>query len=305
MNNKNEDLISIVVPAYNAETTILETIDSLLNQTHSNFEIIIIDDGSTDGTKKVVESVVDKRIKYIYQENKGISSALNLGLENASSNYIARIDSDDIAYENRLEVQYKYLKANKDVVLVASSVDYIDSNGRIIGKTFPIIFERLAEKIFSRRNIYAHPSVMFRKKSVLECGGYNNELSGLMEDYFLWAKLRKVGKCKNLFVSLTKYRISSSQITSFSVSKNYRSIEMKIINSRKYELSDINSMLEEKKLNRNNKSNFASKRTVGISRNVFYRLYLMMLKVGLNDYYASLLTTVVKNIQSFVWILRK
>src|SRR4051812_44490454 len=100
--------VTVLMPAYNADKYIEDGISSVLSQTFTNFELLIINDGSTDNTLKVIESIRDKRIVVISQENKGVSAALNLGLAHARAPYIARFDADDICLPNRLKVQYEF-----------------------------------------------------------------------------------------------------------------------------------------------------------------------------------------------------
>ncbi|OCH36708.1 glycosyltransferase family 2 protein [Aliivibrio fischeri] len=296
-----DNIVSVLLPTYNASSTIKATIDSILNQTHSNFELIIIDDGSTDNTRKIVSDINDDRITYIYKANGGISSALNLGIENCSSEYIARIDSDDIAYNTRLEKQYKYLKENKDTLLVGSAVDYIDGNGKVIGRTFPIIFDFLSDLIFKKRNIYAHPSVMFKKNAVIKCGGYDENLSGLMEDYYLWAKLRNLGKCRNMYEALTQYRISENQITSCKPSLKYKELERIIINNLKYEMLDIVNLRKERERIKKESNDFSKTRINGIGLNNFYLIYKYL--SFFNKKNSSKITTLLKNMQVYIWYL--
>ena len=113
-------LVSVIIPAYNAEETISETLDSVLRQTYSNIEVIIVDDGSTDGTSRIVKEHAerDKRCKYIYKQNSGVSSALNLGIENSNGEFIAAIGSDDMWAENKLELQLECIRAYPDSIVL-------------------------------------------------------------------------------------------------------------------------------------------------------------------------------------------
>lgn len=136
MNNETLD-VSVVIPVYNCEKTIKETINSILIQTGISFEIIVIDDGSNDETARIVNEICDERIKYFYQNNSGISVALNNGIKRAAAKYIARIDGDDIALPTRLETQFYMLESNPDVAMVASAVEFINDDGIVIGRSFP------------------------------------------------------------------------------------------------------------------------------------------------------------------------
>ncbi|WP_133059455.1 glycosyltransferase family 2 protein, partial [Enterobacter hormaechei] len=155
--------ISVVIPVYNCETTIKKTIDSVLAQENIDFEVIIVDDGSTDRSAEIITEYDDARIRYFYQENSGISCALNYGISKSNAPFVARIDGDDVALPNRFKKQYDVLKSNTQVCLVGTAVDYINSKGAVIGRTFPYVFRFSASKILLRQNLFAHPSVMFRK----------------------------------------------------------------------------------------------------------------------------------------------
>src|SRR4030088_1747169 len=118
--------ITVLMPVYNAGKYIRDAIDSVLSQTFSDFELLIINDGSTDDAEKIIESFNDPRISVINQSNKGIAIALNTGLQLARAPYIARFDADDICYEDRLKVQYRFITANPEYIIAGSAADYID-----------------------------------------------------------------------------------------------------------------------------------------------------------------------------------
>ena len=124
--------ISVLMSAFNAEKYIGETIDSVLGQSFIDFEFIIINDGSTDQTEVIIKKYNDERIRYFYQENSGLSKALNFGLKISEGDYIARIDADDLCYRNRLEIQLEFMENNPDYVVCGSYTDVIDENGKFI-----------------------------------------------------------------------------------------------------------------------------------------------------------------------------
>src|ERR1700755_1199399 len=113
-------MITVLMPAYNAEHYIAEAIASVLQQTYANFELVIVNDGSTDGTRNIIKTFRDPRIKLIDQANMGVAAALNTGLGHARAPYIARFDADDICYPERLEKQLDFLQSNPDYILVGS-----------------------------------------------------------------------------------------------------------------------------------------------------------------------------------------
>jgi glycosyltransferase involved in cell wall biosynthesis len=199
--------ISVVMPCYNSEKYISFAIESILNQTFSDFEFIIVDDGSTDKSKDIILSYNDERIKYIYQENSGCAVACYRGCKEAIGEYIARMDTDDISEKNRFEEQVRFLNTHPDYILVASACTYIDENGAIIGRSFPYtansnIKRRLLQGL--QGSPIAHPTVMYRKVAYEKSGGYIGVRTG--EDFFLWNKMAKFGKYKNIKKCLIKYR---------------------------------------------------------------------------------------------------
>src|SRR4051812_32189612 len=128
----SEVKVTVLMSAYNTEMYISEAIHSVLNQTFTDFELLIVNDGSTDKTMEIIQTFKDPRIILVNQPNGGVSKALNNGLHHAKAKFIARFDSDDICYPERLQVQYDFMQENPDYVLCGSSADYIDKNGEYI-----------------------------------------------------------------------------------------------------------------------------------------------------------------------------
>lgn len=271
--------VSFLIPAYNCENTIQESIYSALNQTEKNIEVVIVDDGSTDNTKEKIKEIKDSRIVYIYKDNGGVSSALNLGIKYCKSKFIARLDSDDLAHLNRIKIQLSEFLKNPKLVLLGTGVDYIDNNSIVFGKLFPIYFKCLENEFFIKKNIYQHPSVMFRKDAVIKAGLYEERLSGFFEDYYLWGKLRKIGDCKIIPYSLTSYRISDSQITNWKPSKEYERLVVDIIKNEKISNFDIKKLHILRDRDKSMSANMVCNRTEGAKNNKFYSFYLLFNKV--------------------------
>ena len=181
--------ISVIMPAYNAERYIREAIDSILRQTWSDFELIIIDDGSTDSTAAIIAGYTDNRIRFCPNaQNMGVAATLNRGLELACGAYIARMDADDISLPERFAKQAAYLDAHPDVTVCGTAIELFFPCG------------------------IAHPSVMMRRAAILELGGYDPAFNG-MEDYELWCRVAEKGKIAVLPEILLRYRIHSGQVT--------------------------------------------------------------------------------------------
>jgi glycosyltransferase involved in cell wall biosynthesis len=210
---KANPAITVLMPAYNAEKYIGQAIDSVLRQTFTDFELVIVNDGSTDSTQKVIHSFKDARIVLINQPNMGVAAALNTGLKHSRAPFIARFDADDICYPERLEKQIRFLKENPEYILVGSDADYILEND-----DFLFHFQCIAhshDEIMEKLYFYCpfvHPTVMYKKESICNAGGYPADAHNF-EDYLLWTAIAKVGKICNLPEALIKYRLNSSSVT--------------------------------------------------------------------------------------------
>lgn len=200
--------ISVVMPVYNTKEEYLrEAIESILNQTYSNFEFIIINDGSTNNAEEVILSYKDKRIKYIKQTNKGVAAALNYGFDIAQGEYIARMDSDDISVAYRFEKQVSFLNKHKDTAIIGAW-----------HQNFPkkhLCKPPKEVKILDlfRSNLVSHPTIMLRKS---EFNKYQlrYDLSMTCEDYDLWIRTVKILKFCNLQEVLLFYRVNGQNISS-------------------------------------------------------------------------------------------
>ena len=178
--------VTVLMPAYNAANYIGEAIDSVLQQSFDDFELLIINDGSTDNTTQVIRSYNDTRIILIdHHVNHGIAAALNTGLSKAGGKYIARFDADDICSPERLQEQVSFLDNHPDYVLTGSDAEYISENGEHLFyfKCFSHNNEQLLHKIYSQCP-FIHSSVMYRINPVIEAGGYSLYAHNF-EDYFL------------------------------------------------------------------------------------------------------------------------
>lgn len=201
------------MPAYNAESYIREAVDSVLNQTFTDFELLIINDGSDDGTAVVLETYNDSRIRVVSQENMGLVRTLNKGLQLARSKWIARFDADDICYPERLAIQYEFLEQNPDYILTAGDADYMDEQGNYIFTFTNKYYEDEEIKASGFKECpFVHSSVMYLKDAVLEAGGYD-EHALTFEDHLLWRKLSAYGKLKNFHQPLIKVRFNPGSVT--------------------------------------------------------------------------------------------
>lgn len=188
-------MITVLLSVFNGELWLRECIESILNQTYKDFEFLIINDGSNDGTLSIIKEYAktDKRIKYISHENIGLTASLNIGLDAAKGEWIARIDSDDIARRRRLELQLNYVLREK-VGLVGCQGKIIDSNGKIKSNIFvPTKNDQIYSNLKRQKKFFSHSSVFFNKRLVVNLGGYKNTMK-FSQDYDLWLRISEVSK---------------------------------------------------------------------------------------------------------------
>lgn len=213
--NMNDSEITVIMPVYNSEKYLQQAIESILDQTYKEFSFIIINDGSSDTSAKIIKKFTDTRILYIENKaNKGIVYSLNKGLELAKSKYIVRMDADDICEKNRLKIQYEYMEKNTDVWLLGCSAYKIDKDGKRIGELCPSNESENIKTMLLFNNPIIHPSVMLRRKEALNyCSKYESKHVA-SEDYGMWCKLASSdGRIEILPEKLMNYRVSEGSIT--------------------------------------------------------------------------------------------
>ena len=206
-------LISVIMPVYNGEKYLREAIDSVLAQTYTNFELLLINDGSTDSSKSIILSYDDPRIRYIENEkNLRLIATLNKGIDLAKGDYIARMDADDVCMPERFEEQVDFLSKNNDIDLCGSWAIRIDGDGTITGRIKNINTPGLLKCATYFTCPFIHPSVMFRAQ-VLKDNHYNPSVPDV-EDTELWHRLTLKGyKMANITKYLLKYRWHGENIS--------------------------------------------------------------------------------------------
>jgi glycosyltransferase involved in cell wall biosynthesis len=201
--------VSVLLPVYNAERYVAEALRSIVTQTFTDFELLIVDDGSTDSSRAILErfAAQDPRIRLVSRPNTGYLLALNEMLARARGEYVARMDADDVALPARFDRQVRYLDENPECVLVGSRVTLIDPDGAPITVTRNALnHEQIDASLMEcgEQTVY-HPSIMFRRQVVLDLGGYRPECY-TSEDVDLFLRLAEVGQIVNLPEPLLKYR---------------------------------------------------------------------------------------------------
>jgi glycosyltransferase involved in cell wall biosynthesis len=200
-----KNLVSILLPVYQGELFLAESINSILNQSYDNFELIIINDGSTDKTGDIIAGYKDKRISVVTQKNKGLVESLNIGIKMTKSEYIARQDADDISEPTRLEKQVNFLESHKNVVMAGCSMKVVDMSSAIMHEHRVLLNNPELKQELLMRSPFAHGSVMMRKDAVIKAGGYRKD-EWPAEDYGLWLRMAEFGDFANLDEPLYIYR---------------------------------------------------------------------------------------------------
>ena len=199
--------VSVVMAVRDGERWLSEAIDSVLAQTFEDLEFVVIDDGSVDSTPQLLAKYVarDPRIRIVRQEPRGLVPALNRGLAEARASFTARLDADDVAASNRLELQVSYLKNHPDVALVGSWAEKIDARGHGNGQARPATGHNELVRVLAKSNPFLHSSVMFRTSVVRDLGGYRPVFEEA-EDYDLWLRISERAKIANIPEPLVRRR---------------------------------------------------------------------------------------------------
>jgi glycosyltransferase involved in cell wall biosynthesis len=210
-------VVSVIMPVFNSERFLSQAIQSILDQTFQDFELIIIDDGSDDSSWEIVSSFQrkDSRIRAVKQpENQGVAASSNQALDLATGRYIARMDSDDISLPDRLTEQVSFMESHPDVGIMGSKMRYMNEDGKLLN-TLPVFQKQVdIHWAFMFESPFHNPTVMFRK-SLVDYYGLRYEPSAVYgeEDYELWSRLLPLTKGVNLPRVLLYYRINSQSLT--------------------------------------------------------------------------------------------
>ncbi len=217
--------VSVIIPAYNHERYVGEAIQSVLDQTYQEFELIIINDGSTDSTEAEILKFKDDRIRYYSHENRGLSATLNRGIELAGGEYFNFLPSDDAFFPEKLEVQLKAFEGNPDLGVIFSYPQLIDAQGREIrddpAAQWPIVPYETKEEIFPalfERNFLSAPTALVRMECFKKAGRFDESLR-YAQDYDLWMRILKYYDARLIRRPLVKYRWHGENLTFRSTSK--------------------------------------------------------------------------------------
>lgn len=241
--NLNIPKVSVIMPVYNCEQYVGEAIESILNQTFPDFELLIIDDASSDSTVSIIKNYSDSRLKLIEKpKNSGYTNSLNYGLSIARGEYIARMDGDDISLPERFEKQIAFLNENREIALCGSLFTIIGT------KTIVHVPENHSEIRLTLLShcCFGHPTIMMRKEILDQFSFHYDTSREPAEDYDLWSKLSVVTKLHNIQEVLVDYRVHDAQVSQKKNNQQIRNsseIKLQLLNNLEF-----NSSAEEQNL---------------------------------------------------------
>jgi len=207
--------VSVLMPAFNCARYLTAAMESILSQTFREFEFVVVDDGSTDGSSEILDAFakLDKRVRVLHQQNTGYVIALQNGLRLCTGEFIARMDADDIAMPERIEKQFEHFQRNPGTALVGCEFYDIDENGAILSQgEYPYVTNRVIRWLLLLCNPMLHPGAMFRRTDILALGGYRQEFYSA-EDYELWTRLCTRGTLSNIPMKLMKKRFHAGSVS--------------------------------------------------------------------------------------------
>jgi glycosyltransferase involved in cell wall biosynthesis len=208
----NRPLVSVVMPVYNAEKYLKPAIDSILNQSYTDLDIVIVNDGSTDNSKNIIKSYQDPRIRYFENaQNSGIVVTRNRGLEEARGDYIAVMDSDDLAAPDRMKIQVEFLENNQEFGMCGSYFKTINGQDKILKTVNFPTNDKDARSYLIVHNCFCHSTVMIRGELAKRLK-YDLRYD-VVEDYELWYRISKISKIINLPVYTTFYRVHGNNVS--------------------------------------------------------------------------------------------
>ena len=207
--------VSVVIPIYNAGRYLPSAIGSMVEQTFTDWELICINDGSTDESGGILDwfAKQDRRIKVVHQSNGGIVKALNHGIELAQAALICRMDSDDLSMPTRLADQVEFMNKYSDLVAVSGTILEIDVDSEPLGlQHLPSEHEIIVQRLLTRETGLFHPASMMRTKAIRKVGGYRTQYQWI-EDHDLWLRMSQIGQLGNMTELLLCYRLHPSSLT--------------------------------------------------------------------------------------------
>jgi glycosyltransferase involved in cell wall biosynthesis len=222
MDKNKKPVVSVIIPTYNRAHYLTQAIQSVLDQSYQDFEIIVVDDGSTDNTREVMDSFKDPRLKYFYQENQGVCAARNNGINVSEGEYIYFLDSDDALLENALERQVGVLDRHPDVALSHGQAFPMDERGRVFGlhrhrprNISPGVYHGIKEisNFLRYGNHSCLSATIIRRSSIIDVGLFDPAFRAGSEDFDLWVRLAKKYAVSYIVNHVVACRVHSSSMT--------------------------------------------------------------------------------------------
>jgi hypothetical protein len=206
--------LSVVMSVFNGERFLREAVESILDQSFPEFELIIIDDGSSDDSGSILDSYqrMDARVRVYHQDNRGLSDSLNRGCGLARGKYVARMDADDIAIRNRLMLQMQFIDAHPEVAVLGGAVEFVDVTGKVLRIARYPCGNREIQRGLLDSNLFWHPTILLRTDVFAAIGGYRNGVADAA-DYDLWLRIAEHFQVANLEAVVLKYRVHPHQIS--------------------------------------------------------------------------------------------
>lgn len=230
--NTSTPSVSVLLPVYNSADTVAKAADSILTGNDVALEVILIDDGSTDGSSEVLRSIArDSRVRVISHPNMGMSPSLNRGIAAASAPFIARMDADDISAPGRLDRQARFLSDHPDVVMVGGQIRRVVQGEPTSASDFPLDHRGIVKALVQGHNAMCHPAVMIRKSALDVIGGYWDLPYG--EDWDLFLRLAEVGGLANLDQHVLDYTYNDTGMNALGTEAMRANMGFAICNHRR------------------------------------------------------------------------
>ncbi|XWK85939.1 MAG: glycosyltransferase [Phormidium sp.] len=218
--------ISVIIPVYNGEKTIQQTIESVMNQTFTDWEIIVINDGSKDSTLDIISTIQDPRIKVFSYANAGLSASRNRGLSLASGEFISFLDADDCWTPDKLQAQLEALQANPEAAVAYSWTDYIDEYGQVLRSGTRIsVSGNVYEKLLIRNFLENGSNALIRKQALTEVGNFDESLTAA-EDWDIYVRLASRYHFVLVRSPQILYRVSTSSMSTNVVKQEAASLQV-------------------------------------------------------------------------------
>lgn len=219
-------IVSVIMPVYNAENWLIQSVNSILAQTLTDWELIIVNDGSTDSSAAILSKFTDPRIRVLHQPNAGVSAALNKALEHCTAPYIARLDADDVSLPERLQKEVDFLSRNPDCGLVGAAAEKIDQHGNLLGfHRHPLSNMRLQYGLLWD-SYFVSSTVMFKRECLDKAGRFYTG-TDLFDDYSMWSSIAAYYEVANLPDVLLKYRVLDTGLSHTTLNSRARLINQR------------------------------------------------------------------------------